>query len=332
MASKKWRKLQVGLEATKGTAVAATAVLRVAGTIEDQTEVTFADEDVGIIGGTDRSYIAKKGAELKLDDTPATFEQLPILLSMGLDDVVTGAADGAGTDKIYDYVLATTTEPGFKTYTIEGGDDQQAEEMEYAFAQEIVLKGAMGEAFMMSATIVGRQVTDTTFTGAISVAAVEDILFSSSKFYIDAIGGTIGTTQVTQTLLDAELTIDTGLRAVPTADGQLYFTFAKRVEPEVVLKVTMEFNGSSVAERANWRSQTARLIQIKSEGSTVATPGTTYSKKTLIINLAGKWEKFEKIDEQDGNDVVKATFRARYNTTAAKQCQIIVVNEKTSIP
>jgi hypothetical protein len=40
--------------------------------------------------------------------------------------------------------------------------------------------------------------------------------------------------------------------------------------------------------------------------------------------MAGKWDNFNKIGERDGNDIVEGTFRARYNSTAARFFQAIV--------
>jgi hypothetical protein len=89
-----------------------------------------------------------------------------------------------------------------------------------------------------------------------------------------------------------------------------------------------------MAEKAAWRAGTARLIQLKFEGSALTTTDdlATYDVKTFIINLAGKWEKFGPLDDQDGDDVVTGTFRARYNAEAARFAEIIVVNEVETMP
>ena len=49
---KKLRKLQLGRETTAGTAVNATDLWRGIGTIEDQTEVMFPEEDIGYLSGS----------------------------------------------------------------------------------------------------------------------------------------------------------------------------------------------------------------------------------------------------------------------------------------
>lgn len=325
------RKIQLGRESTAGTAVAASTIWRGMGTIEDQRETVFPEEDIGILGGVDRTYVPKLLAAISMGSIPATFEQLPHILEAGVRTDAP-AQDGAGTDYIYEYIFPTTAANTIKTYTIEGGDNQAVEEMEYGFVTGFTLEGSAGEALMMSAEWQGRQVATSAFTGALTLPTVEEILVSKGKLYIDDDDGTIGTTQKTSTLLSLTLNVNTGLTAVFTADGSLYFTFVKGVAPEITLDVTFEHDGTATAEKANWRAQTARQIRLIFEGSTVGTPGTTYSKKTLIIDLAGKWESFSALEDQDGNDIVTGTFRARYNATAALFAAITVVNELSALP
>jgi hypothetical protein len=184
----------------------------------------------------------------------------------------------------------------------------------------------------MSADWVGRQVDPVTYTAGLTPSAVETILFGKGKLYIDAASGTLGTTLKSSTLLAMELTIKTGWVPVWTADGSLAYAFIKQTAPEVTLSVTFEHDATSVAEKAAWRAQTARQMRLLFEGATLGTAGTAYSKKTLQIDLAGKWSKFEKLDEIDGNDVVKGTLTARYNTTAALYAVLTVVNELVSLP
>jgi hypothetical protein len=189
---------------------------------------------------------------------------------------------------------------------------------------------------MVNANWQGRQATDTTFTGALSLIDVEDMLFSKSKLYIDAASGTIGSTQVSNTLLDATLNVSSGWIPKFTAEGDLYFSFIQSTAPEVTLDVTFEFDSNAVTERGNWESEVARLVRIQCDGSAFATTGattTTYSmeNKAFIIDLAGKWENFDAIGERDGNDIISATLRARYNATAALFCDLAVFNETASL-
>lgn len=326
------RKIQLGREVTAGTAVAATAVWRGMGSLEDQRETAFADEAIGLMVPTDRAYQPKLLSGMVFEDGPATFEQIFHVLEAGIKTVGTGVADGAGSGKIYNYTFPTTAPNTIKTYTIEGGDNQQAEEMEYAYVDELNLNGAGGEAVMLTANWLGRQSTPTSFTGALTAPTVEEILFSKGKLYINADTSAFGTTIKSSTLLEMSLRIKTGFIPVWTADGALYFTFHKQVRPEVELNITFEHDATGVAEIAAWRARTARAIQLKFEGAALASAGTAYTYKTLIVNLAGKWSEFEKIGEKDGNDIVAGTLRGAYNATLATMGNIIVVNEVASVP
>lgn len=325
-------KVQLGRETVPGTAVAATSLWRGIAFPEDTREIVVVEESIGLMVPSGRQYVPKLGGQIEFEEIEATFEQLFHLFEAGIKTVGTGASDGVGSGKIYDYTFPTTTPNTIKTYTIEGGDNQQAEEMEYSFVSELKLSGVKGEALKMSATWLGRQITLSTFTGALSAPTVEEILFSLGKLYIDVDSGNFGTTVKSSSLLEMELTLTTGLVPVWTADGALYFTFHKQVQPELELKLTFEHDAVSVAEKTAWRAGTPRLIQLKFEGSTLTTGGTTYQKKTLILNVAGKWESFDALGEEDGDNIVSGTFKGAYSTSKSTMGNFIVVNEIASVP
>jgi hypothetical protein len=316
------RKMQIGRETTAGTAVAATVVWRGEGMGEDTRETVFSKEDVGILGGTDRAYQPKLQADIEFAETEATFEQVMYPLDAGIK-TVSATTDGT-SGKIWTYPFATTAQPTIKTGTIEFGDDAGAEEAEYCFAKEINFKGEAGAALMMSSKWIGRQVVPSTFTGALALPTVEEILFSNGKLYIDPVSTYPATTQISNQLVSMDLAIKTGLQEYHTASGALFFSAHKCVGPEVTLKLKFEHDAAALAEKIAWRAGTARSVLLKWEGSTLA--GTTYTKKTFIIKLVGKYESVAAMDEQDGNDQIEFTMRCRYNGTAAALGEIIVAN------
>lgn len=326
----KLRRIQMGRETVAGTAVAATTMWRGLGTIKDNREVVFPDEHVGYLSGVDRSYTPKLEANISFDSVPATFEQLPHIFEAGIK-TDTPAQDGAGTGYLYEYPFATTSQNTIKTYTIEGGDNIQAEEMEYAFVDSFTLSGVAGEAWMVSANWIGRQVSKTTFTGSLSPVSVEEMIFGKTKLYIDAVDGTIGSTQISDTLLSAEITFNNLNTPVYTANGYKYLSFTKQPGAEITLNMVFEHNSGSVAQKDLWVAETPRLIRLITEGSALGTAA-TYTYKTFIQDYAGKYAMFEKIDEQNGNDIISATFNARYNATGDLFAQLSVVNELSALP
>ena len=325
------RKILIGQETTAGTAVPTTVVWRGNGTSQDVRPGTVVDEDIGNLTGDTRTYVGKTEGQLTMEDTPATFEHLPYLFAAGVENLVTGVIDTPASGYVYQYDMASTASATPRTFTIEAGDNQQFEEMAYCYTQGIRLSGAPGEAVMMSADWVGRQLAPTTVT-SVGVAVVEEILFGKGGIYIDTIGGTVGDTVKTLTLMGFNLSIDTGQRPVYSADGELFFATIKQIAPEVTLNVTFEHNATAVAEVVKWRAQTPGMLQLNFAGAAVETTGGTYDTKTLILRFAGLWESFDKIAEIDGNDVITGTLRARSNAANTKNSfQAIIVNNAESL-
>jgi hypothetical protein len=327
------RKIQLGRESTAGTAVAATTIWRGKGTIKDDRKQERVSQDVGIIGGTDEVNQTMLGGGLSVTQTPATFEQFLHVLEASVK-TASPAQDGAGTDYIYTYAFPTTSANTIKTYTIEGGDDTQEEEMAYCFVKDWTLQGSGRTAWQLSANWQGREVTLSTFTGALSLPAVNYMNFGLSKVYIDVIGGTFGSTIKSSTLRGANIKCVSGVEAKDTADGRLDFSFAQTGQ-DYLLSGQLEFEHDAIAlaNKVDWRAMTSRKLQIKVEGTTAfATTGTTYSVPTCILNLPLKWSNFEKIGEANGNDIVTGSFFSAYNVTAAVGPVVIVAVELATVP
>ena len=322
------RKLQMGKETTAGTAVTPTTMWRGIGTIQENREVIFPNEDVGIFAGTDRNYSARADSILMLENTEATYEQLPYIFEMGMHHDTAATTDGE-----FDWAFPiassdTYSSSDLATYTWEGGDNIAAVYFDHGFVRTFNLSGEAGGALMVNAEVFGGETAATTdsgnFTSGISIPTVEEILFSRGVIYIDAVGGTIGATAKSNTLISANLAVTTGWTPVYTASGSLDWSFIKQTQPEIVLSVTFEHNSTAVAEIAIWRANTARQIRLY-----FANSGAT---KTLTLDMAGRWDNFEKIGERDGNDIVTGNFRVRYNTTAALFFEVVLVNGLAALP
>lgn len=336
MSGARWaHRIYLGRESVMGTPVAATTIWRgVGGNLQDDREIVTVDEQIGVLVKSNRAYLSRLGGSLDMAATPATYQQILHILEAGIKTIGTGASDGAGTGKIYDYAMGTTVNT-LKTYTIETGDNQQAEEMEYGFVESFTLSGERGQPVMMSAKWQGRQVANTTFTPALVVPAVEEIITSKGSFFIDPVNGTIGSTAVTGTLLSWELQVTTGWRTKYVADkGQLFFDFIY-FDPdqfEATFTATYEHNATAVAEKGLWRANTPRLIRLRIPGSSNATAGTTYSTKMLQIDMACRYTKFDALDADEGNSILKIEGAVGYDSTSAKSLSILVVTETNSVP
>lgn len=320
-------KVQIGRESSLGTAVDCSDILRVEGAfLQDQREIVPVPENVGLLVDTDRTVIPSLAAALSIPDNNATFEQILHILEMGLK-TVTPAKDGSGSDYIYTYDLPTTAQLTPKSYTIEGGDDQQAMLVEGVFCDEFTISGKVREPLKFTASLIGRQATNDTFTAGLTLPTVEEMLFQKCKIYINDASSAFGTTPISNYLLGFNLSVKTGFVNRYTADGNLYYSYLKQVKPEINLELTVEHNTTAEAEITKGRAQTARAIRIICEGNAVTTPGTTYSNKTAIFDLVGKYTEIPSIDDEDGSSIMNFSLKGGYNTTLSTMGKVVVVNE-----
>lgn len=331
------QRVQISQMALNGTTDIATTYYMGMGVLDDIREVVFPYDNVGIIGGTGRSYTAKTGGEITLEGD-ATFEQIPYLFDSGIHAATPTTDTGSGYVYTYNLQWASTDKiasSDIQYLVIEGGDNQQAEIMRSGFVRELTISGAQGEPVQVNALVEGQGVSTTTFTSGLSIPTVETILFSKAKLYIDPSSDTIGTTQKSATIMNMELNLSpTGWKTIPVGDGNLYFTgtkFAPSEGEDMTLAITFEHDGSATSEISNWRSEAERGIRIDIQGTALTSAG-TYSTKLLRIDVYGKWQEFEPLSEEDGNNMVTGTFRIAYSSTAAKKGTITVVNESATLP
>lgn len=326
------KRYQLGAETTPGTAVAATTRWRgPAPGFTPDSPIERVEEDVAYLSPVIRTYKPYEGVTIPFPQTPATFEQLPYVLEAAID-AATPAQDGTGSGYVYEYALPTTSKPTVRTYTIEAGDDQAAEEAEYCFVETFTLSGQTRQAVMMESTWRGRQITaGGAFTAGLQLPTVENILFANTKLYVDDSAGVVGTTQLSGLLLSWQLQIQTGIVAKWTGDGSLAFNHLEYTMPQVSLTLRMLHTADLVAEVAKARAEEIRLIRLDIEGRKLATSD-SFSNKLLRIDLAGTWEQPGALDDDDGSSVREMQLIAGASIADNLFAKLTVVNELTSLP
>ncbi len=330
------RTVQIGGETTHGSAIAATRVFRVEPVpIEDLREVQPVAEALGYLSGSDETVVPKIAAHFAMSGV-ATFEQLPYVLAASIDGVVAGTAiAGTGASGyIYTYTMPQTTGGNdIKTYTIESGNNVQGYEMEYSFVESWELSGAQGVPITMTASWVGRQRAKCSLTGSLAVPTVDHILFGKSRLYVDAVSGTAGTTQVSNTLLSFSLKAKPGWKAFYSGDD-VYFSHADRTaDVDFTLDMVVKYDAATAVALDDARvAETPKLVQLEIDGPALGTAGSLYTTKRLIVTLAGKILNAVTISEQDGIETASITFQAKRNATAAKWFAASIVNELSALP
>lgn len=334
---KTFRQLQMNRESAIGTPGASWFNWRGLGLLDDQRVSVFPEEDIGIFGGTDRQYFPQLRGELNMPSQPATFEQLGHILDAGIARA-TPADDGAGSGKIRTYTMPIAADDAvdaddLQTYHIKNGDNAAVDKTGGAFVKSFALEGARNEAWMLTVNWETQEVAkDGDGFVVATVPDVEEMMFNLSKIYIDDEDGAFGANQAEVVLTNATLNVETGWQALFTADGSLAYSNIKQRKPEIMLNLTLEMTASvAAAERENWRASVPRLIRLVCEGSELTTEGTDYANKTLIVDAAAKWDKFDPLGDDDGDDIITGTLRCRYNAKSASFFEMVLVNEVAAL-
>lgn len=335
---KSLRKFQFGRETVNGTPVDATALWRgPAALLEDGREPEEIDEDVGVLGRTDRTVISALMGKIALPETTATFEQLQHLIANAFGGPVAGVADGPGSGRVYHTPIPTTTQPTDRAWSVEGGDDQEVEQATYAKVLKIALSGTSNKDVRVSAELMTREVTRRAagFTGSVPLVATDSILFNLGRLYLDPVASAYGTTQVAKQWYGFKLTLEAMWEPIPTGDGALDYQQVAYTTHKITGEVTFLHDAQVIGasgEKANWRAQTPRRMQMRFDGPALTTAGTTYQTKALILNFPIKWKKFGTLGDQNETAVVTGTFFSKYNSVAGDAGNIIVVNELATLP
>lgn len=321
---------QIGTESTPGTPVAATTIWRGPfGSPEDDRNRQMAEENVGLLVPTERSYDTSYGINIGQPATELTYEQVIQIFEAGIKN-----ATATGTNpytRVYSFPTGTSVNT-IKAKTFEMGNilvSTDFKRIPYCFVTEFELSGKSDEAWKMSSTWRGQQMSTFAFTTSIALPSVEIASFNNTKLYIDASGGTLGATQKLGVLMEASIKVKTGIVPVPVGDGSLVYTAHKFVQPEVTYSLTYELEQdtgvSTVAtERAAFEANNFRLFRLQ-------VPGT--SSRDIKMDFAGKYTKVGGYNKEgDGNTTVQFEGKAWYSSTDALFCNFTVVNALASVP
>lgn len=333
-------KTLIGVEASNGGSTdIPTTHWRGMGKIKDRRETVFPPERVGKIGGTTRSYVPRTGGEGLLEGV-ATFEQINYIFNAGI--YLTTATTDSGASIVRTWTVQHSSSDALAstdlgTLVMESGDNIEVETARYAFVREYTFSGRYGEAANISAILDTRAPSTSGSFTAVGDTDLENpaesILTSMCTMYIDDSTGTAGTTAKSETLLEFSLKHRTGWVPLPARDGRLDFSNIKHIDDEILLDVTFEHNSVAIAEKTAYRNQTERVIRLDFAGNALSTTD-TYSTKLLRLDLYGKWQSFgnEGLEEQDGDNIYRGTFRCSYSPSAAKKMVITDVTEVATLP
>ena len=320
------QKAQAFLESTRGTPAAATRIVYFdrGAWFEQVIGRDFPDEDRNSFIDFYRQLTTSHAVKLS-GGADATFDDLAWWGQIFWKGGVTGVLSNT---TVYTYTFQpTVASDDLKTATLEIGNDTQAYQIPYCLGEKLEISWKGGEAVKMAVDLLGQQLTPQAFTGSLSDRTLEDLVGTTAKVWIDNGGGTIGTTQALN-VLSGKLTWENKWTQLTHLRGNLYPDDAQRDSRSVQLELDVHFNNTT--EFAQLVAGGERLIRVQFSGSNIAGSSPT-TAKTATFDFFGFYTSAP-FSAEGPIRVVKLVARSVYDTTAAVDWKVAVVNQLVTLP
>lgn len=300
--------LQWGLEATRGTLVAATSKIAVPArnfTIDESGAIYRPQLAKSLlIRNRGNETPVMHGTTWQLADSPWLYEQGANWLSMSVGSAG-NTPSGSGT-YTYAYPRSLTADPAPTAWTFQerlsDGSANQDKRFGYALADQIGWKYALGGPLMFNSKGFARKVQTGTMTAAQTMPTPEIAPSALLTAFIDTSFAGIGGTQLTGQVIGAEVQFNTGFKPQMTADGRTDLDFTTHIldadSVSLSVKLTCMVNQTQLAtERAAAAAASVRAVRLAIAGT---------SSRSLTLDMLLKYTKPEilQLGVQDGQHIV----------------------------
>ena len=315
--------LQLGKEVTWGTAVAGTAKMGLIESAEMNAEIEVgqsADVRGSLVGSDYVHTLNSQKASAKVSGI-ATYEDIGYWLDSLL--AINASPTGVGP-YVYTRNAPLTAAPTRRMMTMIWGQTGAIYKLAGGLVQDFTLSIESNKPWKFDAGIVGKSVA----TGAL--AALSDrtqtpIHANVSTLYIDAVGGTIGTTAITTSWFSAELSVKSNVDVVPGI-GNLNPVTYRDAAYEATLKMTLEVDATSAGYVSSIIGSSLLQHQVRIKA-------TTGASAVAQFDFAGSHTKAPTmVSDSDGVITFEFEMTKSYNTTLANWLMTSITNSVATLP
>lgn len=312
--------VQIGVETTPGTAVAANKKLQSMSIRPGvRTEITkFRPSGVKFHTLTAQN---KEWVEAAIEGQPTYTEIIYPLSSIMAGSVDSG--DG-GTPVAYTWTfgIAANGADTTKTFTIEQGSSLRAHKFTYGLVTALNFEFNRSE-LRMAGSMVGQRLTDNiTMTASPTSLALVPILPNHVTVYLDNNAAGLGTTDL-ERVLSASLEISDRFGQLWTLNAANE-SWAAHIEtaPTVKVKLKVEADATGMALLETMRTGDSKFMRIDAVGNAINAE-TDYQFK---LDLALKVTNVSDFADEDGIFAIEWEFDVVYDATWGKALELVVVN------
>jgi hypothetical protein len=317
--------IQIGVESTSGTAVAASKRMQSWG-LEPTIETEI---DQFKPAGWKYNALTSLGKEWATSPITGrgSFTELVYILSSVIDVATITTPGGGTTSRNWQFISDTFADDAPKTYTVEHGSSVRADRFTYGLITEFGMTFNR-TSVEVTGSMMGRALEDgITMTASPTSVALIPILPTQISVYVDATAAGLGTTKLTRAV-STEFNIGSRFAPVWVLDAAQN-PFAAHIEsdPDFTVGLVVQANSAGMAYLANMRSGAALFIRIEAIGAIIegAIP---YKAWFDFCVRATDPEGFR---DEDGVYCFSYNFVGGHDATWAKSMDINLVNTLTAL-
>lgn len=326
--------IALALEATRGTAIAnPTHILPVQGTLTPQRPEAEPQESRGHRARSSRTLVTREWSDLE-GEGPLDTYALPVLFNMAVGPVTSPTTPTNGVLTRLWTFTPTLTNDNLKSATVWWGDPEvQVWRAVSMFLTEIGIEADASGEDEARFTVTGQSHIQTEVADPTLPTQLASPLIAPGRMqlWIDASGGTMGTTAITGRVLGGDVTIPTGvvpkwMGVGPT--GDLNFTTIGRDYTQI--EVNLKFEVPDTTQLDQFFGNDVLKVRWRLNGPLIESVTPDYYH-FVEFDLWAPARNLTWEDNQGTNRVAALTFKSQYNTMAATDFIARVQNDRTSL-
>lgn len=320
--------VQIGVETTPGTPVAATKSLGSVGFDFGIKVDSNASRPTGQKYAS-QQIVGKEWAEAGLSGNPS-YTELQYLFASVLSTPTTTTIANAGSEgpgTLWKFDTSSRGDDTPKTYTIEQGSSTRAHRMSNAIISELTMEWSR-EEISLGGTALARAIEDgVVMTSNATGFPQVPVLPAQVSVYLDNTAAGLGTTKLTRAL-SGEFSISDRFGPLWVVDrAQPSFANTIETEPDVSFTLKQMADAQGMANLQRMRQGQTAFFRFEAVGPVMF--GSTNFK--FVWDIAGQVADVNDFEDEDGVFAVEWTFGAVHDATWGKAMHVEVTNFATAL-
>lgn len=317
--------VQLGVESTPGTGVAATKKLT-STSIEIKTKADIKNfRPMGTKYST-TEVLGKEWTEFSVSGM-GSYNDTSYLLSSCLA-YAAPAQQSATTAYLWTFAPSSSATDTVKTYTIEQGDSVRAHKLAYGSISEIEYTFTR-DSVEVKGTGMGQKLSDgITMTASPTSIAEKPILPTDVDIYLDSTSAGLGTTKLTRAIKCSVQVSDRFGPVWVLNSANTAFVSTIETEPKAEIKLLVEADAGGMAILTDMRNTSTEFLRIKATSADNAGTAIPYQ---LTWDAAVKVKDVGEFSDEDGVYAIEWTFDQVHDATWGKAFTVNCTNTLTAL-